>query len=71
MKELCRKCGEELFEWDLLDGHAEMALGSKTRLESDGEKKFFTCPYCKAKNVTAPTTSKNGLHHRRITHVED
>lgn len=73
MKELCRKCGGELFDKVLLDdnGHIAIDTGSAVHLESEGEKKFFVCPHCGARNVTAPCTSKDGMPQRRITHAED
>jgi hypothetical protein len=73
MKELCRKCSGVLFDKVLLDNGSiqiNSETGSKVRLEREGEKMFFRCPYCGAKNVTIPCTSKDGLTQRKITHAE-
>jgi len=73
MKELCRKCGKELFKKNLLDdnGHVAIDPNSKVGLESEGDRKFFRCPHCGAKNITIASTSKDGASGMFISHWEE
>jgi hypothetical protein len=72
VKELCRRCQGEVFEKIPLDDKGNIAIeaGSKVRFESEGDKKYFVCPHCGAKNILSAFTSKDGAPQMRIIRAE-
>lgn len=73
MKELCRKCRGVLFEKVLLDENGFVAMSSdkSLSLKLEGEKKFFVCPHCGAKNIVIGSPPKDGVPQIRISHTEE
>lgn len=73
MKELCRKCKGELFDKVVLNGkgHLAMSASNQLPLKSEGDKKFFVCPHCGAKNIVVGAPPQEGLPQLRISHAED
>lgn len=73
MKELCRKCNGVLFEKVLLNDQGLLAMSANKSLSliSEGEKKFFLCPHCGAKNIVISSSPKEGIAQMRISHAEE
>jgi DNA-directed RNA polymerase subunit RPC12/RpoP len=62
-----------LFKKVLLDNKGFVAMFSDKplSLKSEGEKKFFVCPHCGARNIVMSSPPKEGVPQIRISHVHE
>lgn len=59
--ETCRNCGEVLFQTKIEDTGETTMVDPGVWPESDGETKFFRCPACDGRNMTA-LNEENGRY---------
>jgi hypothetical protein len=70
---LCKKCGEVLFRLGPLDGAGlHWAIYQEDeRFEHSGDKMFYRCGRCGAKNIYVEGPRQHGVPKLMLSHAED